>query len=151
MTPADVRIIASKDLFLNQSALTGESFPIEKFSEPAEPKSAGLADLTNIAFMGSSVASGSGQAIVLKTGMATHFGEISSRLTGQRPQTSFEKGVNAFTWLMIRLMLVMVVITAAGILIPLSPYPLWAGISDLFNHRRGIGRPWRLFCLAICF
>ncbi|MDD5611130.1 MAG: magnesium-translocating P-type ATPase [Candidatus Omnitrophica bacterium] len=108
MIPADLRIISSKDLFINQAALTGESFPIEKFADPAHSKSHSPAELCNIAFMGSSVVSGTALGVVLKTGVATQFGELSRRLATIRIETSFDKGVHKFTWLMIRAMVFMV-------------------------------------------
>lgn len=110
MIPADLRIISCKDLFINQSSLTGESFPIEKVAEPIQPKTNSLADLTNIAFMGSSVVSGTALGVVVKTGIATQFGELSRRLATIRVETSFDKGMRKFTWLMISFMLVMVAV-----------------------------------------
>ncbi len=108
--PADLRIISCKDLFINQASLTGESFPIEKVSEPILPKNHSISELTNIAFMGSSVVSGTGLAVVIKTGIATQFGELSRKLTTMRVETSFDKGIHQFTMLMIRLMLVLVAV-----------------------------------------
>jgi len=108
--PADLRIISCKDLFINQASLTGESFPIEKVSEPIQPKNHSISELTNIAFMGSSVVSGTGLAVVIKTGIATQFGELSRKLTTMRVETSFDKGIHQFTMLMIRLMLVLVAV-----------------------------------------
>ncbi|MFA5363440.1 MAG: magnesium-translocating P-type ATPase [Candidatus Omnitrophota bacterium] len=108
MIPADLRIISSKDLFINQASLTGESYPIEKTSVVPAQKTAALADFTNIAFMGSSVVSGTALGVAVKTGISTQFGELSRRLTTMRIETSFDKGINKFTMLMIRLMLVMV-------------------------------------------
>ena len=99
MIPADLRIISCKDLFINQASLTGESFPVEKNT-----------DLSNIAFMGSSVVSGTGIAVVVKTGLATQFGELSRRLAQIVVDTNFDKGIRKFTWLMIHLMLVLVVV-----------------------------------------
>jgi Mg2+-importing ATPase len=110
MIPADLRIISSKDLFINQASLTGESFPIEKIAEPIHPSNNSISKLSNIAFMGSSVVSGTGLSVAIKTGIATQFGELSRRLATMRTETSFDKGVNRFTWLMIRFMLVLVAI-----------------------------------------
>jgi len=109
MIPADLRIISCKDLFINQSSLTGESFPVEKVPSPisSENKSSALA-LRNIAFMGSSVVSGTALGVVVKTGLATQFGEFSSRLASMSIQTSFDKGIKKFVWLMIRLMIILV-------------------------------------------
>jgi P-type Mg2+ transporter len=110
MIPADLRIISCKDLFINQASLTGESFPIEKVAEPIHPKSKAVSELTNVAFMGSSVVSGTGLGVVVKTGIATQFGELSRRVATMVMETSFDKGIRKFTWLMIRFMIFMVVI-----------------------------------------
>ena len=93
MIPADIRIIQAKDLFINQAALTGESMPVEK-----TPSS------NSVAFMGSSVVSGTALGVVIKTGLATEFGEISKRLASINQPTSFDRGINQFVWLMIRAM-----------------------------------------------
>lgn len=108
--PADLRIISCKDLFINQASLTGESFPIEKIGEPIQPKNHSMSELTNIAFMGSSVVSGTGLGVIIKTGIATQFGELSRKLTTMRVETSFDRGINKFTMLMIRLMLILVAV-----------------------------------------
>ncbi|MFA4967128.1 MAG: magnesium-translocating P-type ATPase [Candidatus Margulisiibacteriota bacterium] len=100
MIPADIRIISSKDLFVNESSLTGESIPAEKHA--ADHKA-------NIVYMGSSVVSGTALGVVYKTGAATRFGEMSRAITTAPPPTSFDKGIRDFTWLMIRFMLIMVV------------------------------------------
>lgn len=110
MIPADLRIISAKDLFINQASLTGESFPIEKTSEVLSLSKRSPADLTNIAFMGSSVVSGTGLGVVVKTGLSTQFGEISKKLASISVPSSFDKGIQAFTWLMIRLMVVLVLV-----------------------------------------
>ena len=109
MIPADLRIISSKDLFINQASLTGESFPIEKTAAPAASKNSSISELNNIAFMGSSVVSGTALAVVIKTGVATQFGELSRRLATMRVETSFDKGVNKFTMLMVKVMICMVI------------------------------------------
>ena len=113
MIPADLRIFQAKDLFLNQSSLTGESLPVEKNANSFQPKSQSPVDLVNIAFMGSGVVSGTGLGVVVKSGLATQFGEISKRLAGMNVETSFDRGIRSFTWLMIRLMLVLVVMICA--------------------------------------
>jgi Mg2+-importing ATPase len=110
MIPADLRMISCKDLFINQASLTGESFPIEKIAEPIHPESKAVSTLTNIAFMGSSVVSGTGLGVVVKTGIATQFGELSRKLAAMVIETGFDKGIRRFTWLMIRFMLLLVVI-----------------------------------------
>ncbi len=113
MIPADLRIISGKDLFVNQASLTGEAFPIEKFPPPVNPLNKTISELSNIAFMGSSVVSGTALGVVIKTGIATQFGELSRRLATMRIETSFDKGVKTFTWLMIKVMLVLIVVIFA--------------------------------------
>jgi P-type Mg2+ transporter len=113
MIPADLRIISCKDLFINQSSLTGESFPIEKTFEAIISSKRSPTELTNIAFMGSSVVSGTGIGVVIKTGLSTQFGEISRKLSTITVASSFDKGVNEFTWLMIRFMVVLVLVIFA--------------------------------------
>ncbi|MCX7843733.1 MAG: magnesium-translocating P-type ATPase [Clostridia bacterium] len=112
MIPADVRIISSKDLFVSQSALTGESEPVEKYDKLKhnlnEQKNISLSDLDNICFMGTTVVSGSAIAVVLSTGNNTYFGSMAKSLVGQRALTSFDRGVNSVSWLLIRFMFVMV-------------------------------------------
>ena len=106
MIPADVRLLSAKDLFVNQAALTGEAMPVEKFSAPVTGKAA--LDLANICYMGSNVISGSALAVVVATGGSTYFGSIAATAVAPRQLTSFDQGINRFTWLMIRFMLVMV-------------------------------------------
>jgi Mg2+-importing ATPase len=108
MIPADLRIISCKDLFINQASLTGESFPIEKVCVPVTPVSNSISELNNIAFMGSSVVSGTALGVVIKTGISTQFGELSRKLATIRVETGFDKGVNKFTMLMIKAMVCMV-------------------------------------------
>ncbi len=108
MIPADVRLLSAKDLFVVQASLTGESMPVEKFeaTEPAARRTA--LELQNICFLGTSVESGSGTAVVVCTGAATYLGSLARAVVGQQVQTAFDKGVSRFTWLMIRFILVMV-------------------------------------------
>lgn len=113
MIPADLRIISCKDLFLNQASLTGESFPAEKTAGLIQTKNNSPSELTNIAFMGSSVVSGTGLGVVIRTGLATQFGEISRKLSSMAVETSFDRGVRSFTWLMLRFMFVLVVVIFA--------------------------------------
>ncbi|MDD4874548.1 MAG: magnesium-translocating P-type ATPase [Dehalococcoidales bacterium] len=110
MIPADLRIISCKDLFINQSSLTGESFPVEKISEVVASAKRSPTELINIAFMGSSVVSGTGLGVVIKTGLFTQFGEISRKLATITVASSFDKGIHKFTWLMIRFMVVLVLL-----------------------------------------
>jgi P-type Mg2+ transporter len=108
MIPADVRILTAKDLFINQAALTGESLPVEKTAALPNSNVYDALEMSNIGFLGSNVESGTASAVVILTGGATYFGSLASSITGQRQLTSFDKGVNKFTWLMISFMLVMV-------------------------------------------
>lgn len=107
MVPADVRILEAKDLFISQSSLTGESEPVEKFAECENTKVA-VTELPNIAFMGSTVISGSARAIVVAVGNNTMLGNMAKELDNEPVQTSFDKGVNSVSWILIRFMLVMV-------------------------------------------
>ena len=106
--PADLRLISAKDFFVSQSALTGEAMPVEKTAEPYSSQGGRVLDLANACFQGSNVLSGAGRGVVVNTGIRTCFGAISEKLAGQRIETSFDKGIRAFTWLMIRFMMVMV-------------------------------------------
>ncbi len=109
MIPGDCRILQSKDLFVSQAMLTGESMPVEKRSLPmrdAEERSP--LELDNICYMGTNVVSGSATAIIVTTGNQTYFGSLSKSIVGKRAETSFDKGVNKVSYLLIKFMLVMV-------------------------------------------
>ena len=108
MIPADVRIIQSKDFFVSQSSLTGESEPVEKIPEGTNSKEKSITELENIIFMGSNVISGSAVGIVVSVGNNTVFGKIAELIAEDSPASSFEKGVNSVSWILIRFMLVMV-------------------------------------------
>ncbi|MDR2748616.1 MAG: HAD-IC family P-type ATPase, partial [Bifidobacteriaceae bacterium] len=109
IVPADVRLIREKDLFINQSSLTGESEPVEKSATSITDEDAkNLTDLDNMAFMGTTVVSGSATCIVVAVGDNTYYGKISASVNQKPEPTSFEKGVNSVSWVLIRFMLVMV-------------------------------------------
>jgi Mg2+-importing ATPase len=108
MVPADVRVLSAKDLFLNQAALTGESLPVERKAGAVSADVQNPLELPNICFLGSNVESGSATAVVIHTGDKTYFGSLAASIIRQRQLTSFDKGVNRFTWLMIRFIAVMV-------------------------------------------
>jgi Mg2+-importing ATPase len=108
MIPGDVRVLSSKDLFVSQGSLTGESLPVEKFHEPQTEQASSPTELKNICFMGTSVESGTATAAIVTTGLHTYFGSMAIAITGDRVQTSFDVGLNRFTWLMIWFMSVMV-------------------------------------------
>ena len=102
--PADIILIESKDLFLNQSVFTGESVLVEKTTIPNEPK--GIFDINNICLMGSSVVSGSATAVVIQTGFDTYLGRMSKEVDNKKEITNFEKGMNNITKLLIKYMVV---------------------------------------------
>ncbi len=106
--PADLRLLSARDLFVSQSALTGESMPVEKNAAPSATDEQGLLASVTACFQGSTVMSGLGRGVVVNTGARTYFGSISERLAARQPETSFDKGLRSFTWLMIRFMVVMV-------------------------------------------
>ena len=112
ITPADARIINAKDLFINQSALTGESFPIEKTANPLATvnlSSGSITEWNNYLFMGTSVVSGSATAAVVKTGGATEYGKIAKRLVAKSPETEFERGVKGFSYLIMQVTFVLII------------------------------------------
>lgn len=108
MLPADVRFLITKDTFVAQAALTGESNPVEKFSELGASGEDALTDISNIGFMGSNIISGSAVALVLATGNDTYFGSMAKSLSGDIAKNSFERGVDSVSRLLIRMMAVMV-------------------------------------------
>lgn len=108
MIPADLRLIAAKDLFVSQAALTGESLPVEK-SADGELRGAGnLLEDPRLCFMGSNVISGAGVGVVVATGSRTYFGALTEQLTEHRVETEFDRGVSRVSRLLIRFTLVMV-------------------------------------------
>ena len=107
MIPADVRLIAAKDLFLSQSTLTGESLPAEKHVYLPDNKEKNPLELVNLCFMGTSVVSGSGTAVVAQTGSHTYLASLAKTVSGRKPRTSFDKGVNGVTMLLLRFMMIM--------------------------------------------
>ena len=108
IVPADLRIIAAKDFFVIESALTGEAMPVEKSAAAPGSEAASVLELPNACFLGTSVTSGTARGVVINTGARTLFGAISEKLSEKRAETNFDRGVRSFTWLMIRFMLVMV-------------------------------------------
>jgi P-type Mg2+ transporter len=108
MIPADLRVLSCKDLFVIQSSLTGESLPVEKFDGREENGHRPIAELRNICFLGTSVESGSALGLVVETGFRTYLGKMAKMIVAPPAQTSFDRGVSRFTWLMIRFIMVMV-------------------------------------------
>ena len=107
MIPGDVRFIETKDLFIDQSQLTGESNPVEKFAGP-DPEGDDITGLDNIGFMGSNIVSGSAKAVVLATGNETYFGSMAKSLNTYEDKSSYEQNVGSISKLLIRFMIVMV-------------------------------------------
>lgn len=107
MVPADIRVLQAKDMFVNQSALTGESEPVEKYSNNRSSDET-VVYATNILFMGSNVVSGTGIGVVISVGDDTMFGTIMEEVNQKAPATSFEIGINKVSWVLIRFMIVMV-------------------------------------------
>ena len=106
--PADCRILRSTDLFVDESTLTGESYPAEKVAGDLEGETP-LAKRTNALFQGSHVVSGTGRAVVVQTGASTVFGEIAERLRLRSPETEFERGLRHFGGLLIQITLLLVI------------------------------------------
>ncbi|MDT8782157.1 MAG: magnesium-translocating P-type ATPase [Candidatus Bathyarchaeota archaeon] len=109
IAPADARVISAKDLFINQSALTGESFPVEKISGAIKGKQNSTSEWNNYCFMGTSVVSGSATAVVVKTGGATEYGKIAKKLMEKTPETEFERGIKGFGFLIMQVTFLLVI------------------------------------------
>jgi P-type Mg2+ transporter len=112
MVPADVRLIATKDLFVSQAMLTGESIPLEKYAVPPGKQarvdpSQNVLNRETACFMGTNVVSGTAVAVVAATGDATCFGAMAKEIIGARPLTSFDKGISKVSWMLIRFLMVM--------------------------------------------
>ena len=108
IVPADARVLDERDFYVNQSALTGEPFPVGKTAgreDPAKP----LAEAGNYIFLGTSVVSGTATALVTRTGMATEFGHVAKTLVGRPPETEFERGLKQFSYLMSRIIFFLVI------------------------------------------
>ena len=109
MIPADLRIIESKDLYVGQSSLTGESDAIKKLvnSENTEEIDS-LSDLDTICFMGTNVISGSAKGVVVLTADDTYFGKVAHTLNNGKPKTAFQKGIESISKLLIKFMLILI-------------------------------------------
>ncbi|KYZ77447.1 magnesium-transporting ATPase [Anaerosporomusa subterranea] len=106
--PGDCRLIATKDLYVNQAALTGEAFPVEKKAVAAAQSAELLTDMDFAVFMGSSVTSGMGQAVVVSTGPATEIGHIAHVLSATPPPTAFEHGIKEFSLMLVKIVFLLV-------------------------------------------
>ncbi len=134
LVPGDSIVLSSNGLQLDESALTGETFPVEK-SPGTSPSNAALNARPNMVFMGTHVASGSGTVLVVGTGQSTEIGSVSARLQTAPPKTGFEKGLTAFGLLLTRIMLVIVVVIfVVNLLLHRSPID-----SVLFSLALAVG------------
>ena len=108
--PADLRIIESKDLYVGQASLTGESDNIKKTVELENNQEEldSISDFDNICFMGTNVISGSAKGVVIKIGDSTYFGEIANTVTSGKEKTAFQKGIESISKLLIRIMIFMI-------------------------------------------
>ncbi len=160
LVPADGLVLEAKDFLVVESSLTGESFPVEKQSEPLPPATP-LAGRSNCVFLGTSVRSGTARVLVLKTGRETAYGSIAAHLKAREPETEFGRGVRQFGYLLVRVMVVMVLFVltvnhlldrpaiesllyAVALAVGLSPELLPAIVSVTLSHgaramaRRGV-------------
>ena len=110
MIPADARVISSKDFFVNQSALTGESYPCEKTEQVIANRNVTINEMTNIVFSGTNVISGSATAIVIRTGKNTEFGKIAQSLAKAPEKSEFEHGITNFGYLIMKIMFFLVIL-----------------------------------------
>lgn len=108
IVPADVRLLMAKDFFVNQSSLTGESFPCEKHAGPINVSTSELNKLDNIAFMGSSVITGTAKAVVVQIASGTEFGKIAQKLTEREEETAFGRGMREFGYLIMKVTIALV-------------------------------------------
>jgi len=108
LVPGDGRLLSSRDLFLNEAALTGESLPREKHADAAVAPGASVEEAATAVLQGTSVVSGLGEAVVVRTGARTEFGQVAARLAGRAPETEFERGTRRFGILILQVVLVLV-------------------------------------------
>jgi Mg2+-importing ATPase len=112
LIPADGIVLETRDFFVNQAVLTGETFPVEKEAGPVDAN-AGMPERVNTVFMGTSARSGSARALIIQTGSRTAFGQIADRLTLRPPETEFERGIRRFGYLLTQIMTLLVLIVFA--------------------------------------
>ena len=130
--PADCRLLAEQDLCVDEASITGESFPVEKQTGPL-PATTPLAARANLLHMGSHVVSGSGRALVLRTGRATSYGAIAEHLRLTPGETEFERGVRRFGTLLLELTLLLI-----GLIFAFNVY-LQRPVSDSFLFALALG------------
>jgi Mg2+-importing ATPase len=109
IVPADARVIQARDFFVDQSALTGESYPVEKTAQIRVGENQDTQQWEQYLFMSSPVVSGSATAVVVKTGMSTEYGKIAERLIARPPETEFERGLNKFSYLITQIIFLLVI------------------------------------------
>jgi Mg2+-importing ATPase len=109
IVPADARVINAKDLFINQSALSGESFPVEKTAAPAKIIETMITEWNDCLFFGTSVVSGTATAVVARTGNFTEYGKIAKKLIARQPETEFERGLTRFGFLIMEVTFLLVI------------------------------------------
>ena len=155
LVPGDGRLLSSRDLFLNEAALTGESLPREKHADAAVIPGASVEEAATAVLQGTSVVSGLGEAVVVRTGARTEFGQVAARLAGRAPETEFERGTRRFGILILQVVLVLVFFVirtagrpwesrpgaglacgvcacaATGAIIPFTPLAPWLGFTPL--------------------
>ncbi len=135
LVPADARLLDEKDLQVRESALTGESLPVEKEAGDLKEDDVPLAQATNSVFLGTTVQTGIGTAVVVHTGAATAFGGIAAHLAQRPPETEFDRGIRNFGILITRVIILLVIfVFAVNVWYP----PLVAGVAALLHRpRRG--------------
>ncbi|OWV99852.1 magnesium-translocating P-type ATPase [Rhizobium sp. R693] len=107
LIPADLRLLDATDLYVNQSALSGEAMPVEKQAAPPRNFIEDALDRSNLCFMGSNVVSGFARGLVIRTGADTFFGALAEKVVAQQEETAFDRGIKRFTWLMVGVTLVL--------------------------------------------
>ncbi len=107
LVPADCYLLTANELFVNEATLTGETFPVDKMPGPVDADTS-LAQRRNVLFMGASVVSGSGTAVIVYTGLNTELGHIAERINSAPPETNFEHGIRRFGYLLMEITLVLV-------------------------------------------
>jgi Mg2+-importing ATPase len=112
LVPADCYLLSANELFVNEATLTGETFPVDKQPGPVDT-AAPIAQRTNTLFMGSSVVSGSGTAVIVHTGLRTELGHIAERINTAPPETDFERGIRRFGYLLMEITFVLVILIFA--------------------------------------
>jgi len=108
VVPADARVLNAKDLFVNQSALTGESFPVEKTAAPPKSRGGTITEWNDCFFFGTSVVSGTATAVIVRTGNFTEYGKIAKKLAARQPETEFERGLTKFGFLIMEVTFLLV-------------------------------------------